>query len=517
MLKNRRLLIIGGILLLMIFGVVWCNRVSIFGSGAKYAAASLIPDDVGVVMVVDVPQIVSNIDFKEIQQTEQYQSGIADMTVSNPVFAEIFKDPIESGINYLKPAFFTNLIDSIRIEERFTTIVMSIKDRNVFEDVVTKATLQDIKQMNGFKMVNLDRLNSVGWNGKYVVFANAYLVVDMEEKLDAYFNNPKAKSIFTKASFSDALNEKGEMKFWVNMEAVGRNKEFATQLGLGELGRILFKGNFVIGGVNFSKGKMEGEAKFLFNLALKTGFRTFFRENFDSDFSKFIQEQDRGSTFVLALNLPSIYELAVSDPGTRKLIENSLAEQDIDINEILRIMSGDFAIVNYYRPDYGISSQLYMTKIYRPDVMQKYFSKVEQNGVMQKIGEGFYATKFINNQQFGEDSTAVDSTKLRNYHLMFKENYVIFSDDLSALEDIYYGGYSSRQQMKKDVVSIMDDKYIYGEVDFEKMNFAISEETKYYESLEFNLGSSNAKFEMIFKDKSLNTLQHMLMSSVMGN
>ena len=99
---------------------------------------------------------------------------------------------------------------------------------------------------------------------------------------------------------------------------------------------------------------------------------------------------------------------------------------------------------------------------------------------------------------------------------MLKDNIIVMSDDLSSLEDIYYGGISKNQQIRADVRNIMDDKYIYGQIEFEKMLFANSEQTEDFESLEFNLSDTDAKFELIYKDKSINTLQHTLMGSI-GN
>lgn len=510
---NRNRLIIIVLVVLLLIGLGWCNRNLFFGTNLG-KGAELIPKDVDIVTVLDVPEMLSKLDFDAIQSSSNYASGLANITVANPIFAEIIKDPIAAGLNIENPAFVTYHRDPAEQEGNYSVFIFSVDNAAALEQMVNKATLQEKRKLDGYTAVDIDRLSTVGWTNKYLVFITADLIIDLDEKLSSYLNNSTQNSILQEPTFRKALEQKGEMLFWVSLSFIAENTSLTQSLGLGTVPPESFDGNFVIGGVDFGRGQFSGNAEFLFKPIIAAGLKTFFRDDFDSDFAKFVSDKNRGSTFLMALNLPNMYKIALQSPDLKNVLEDFLKQQGLEIDQLFRILSGDLLFVNYYPPGSPVATPFFATKIYRPDLLQKYLDVAEKNGAIEKVAEGYYGTKLVSQSNADSVAAQLDTTKLRNYHIILKEDKLMFTNNYDIMETIYYGGYSTQQQMKGNTVEMMRNRFVYGEADFSKVFNDPNNPTDEYESFEFNLSQTNVNFEMRFKDKNANTLQQTVMRSL---
>lgn len=505
----RNLSVLGVILLLFLLTWLgWCRQ-----SGGNYIVASLIPKDVAVVTVLDIPKMVGKLNFELLKQAPKYQTGLSQMAVSNPVFAEIMRDPLKAGIDFYKAGFITMHKNPESPDEGFSTVLMALNDPSIFEKVIHKSTLQEVKKSKGFQFVQLDRLTAVGWNNQYAIFGNSFLIVNMENYLSQYFNLPTSQSILKEPSFQQALQQNGEMLYWVSLGTLGKDSRLQNAYGLRNIPPETIENNFVIGGLNFGKGVLQGQAEFLFKSEVAAAFNNFFTETYETDFSKYVSEANRSSTFFAGVNIPGIYNYMIRSADIKKMIEKFLQENGFDVNQLMRILSGDFVFINYYRPQLKRSLPFIGTQVYRPELLQEYLDKLAKNGVLKEISTGFYLTKFMNNPPQSDSTNVRDTSLQRPFHLLLKEDKLFFTSDVAALEDIYYGGYGASQQLQENIPSMMKDKMITGSVKFEQLYPDPNSPYSGLDNFEFSLNKQQAKFELNFKDKSNFTLQKILVGN----
>ena len=258
----------------------------------KMNNAKMVPADAILVSFFDTKSMLDKMPYNDIKATQIYKDAYADSTL--PEWGKkMLEDPQQAGIDLDKGLFvFVNkgIGNSANI-----VVEGVIKNQSDFEKFNKNldASAQVIKEKDISIMV-LKNKSVVGWNGKdfiYVInaaaskdemqnFSDSTLPKlpggDIEEA-KAYcrrlFSLPQDSSLAGDKRFSKLMDEKGDMKVWMNNE---RLMDLSPQMGMLSMLKLndLIKDNRSTFAVTFENGKIEVDQKIyvsenLFKLAKK--------------------------------------------------------------------------------------------------------------------------------------------------------------------------------------------------------------------------------------------------------
>lgn len=489
-------------ILILLIGIGYCSL-----GGKTHDGAALIPREAALVMAIDLPQMVGKVNFEILKRSEKLQVDLAEAAVENPVLAEIVRDPAEAGIDFYQPAFAAYIKNPYRPEEDFSAIIVKLKDKNAFEKVINRSTLQEKKKNDRFTSVQIDRLTQVGWNNSFAIMGASDLLLDLDEMLDRFFSLRSEESVLSEPSFQQAISQKGDFLFWVSTTGLMADEKLLNNYGLKGLPAEFISGNYIIGNLRFTKGKMSGLANFLFKPEVEARFDNFFTDKFNADFSTFIADEGRQGTFLFSLNLPGIYHYSISDADIRNGLESWLANNGVEIDDLLRLFGGDFAIVNYERDGIGKTGSVLATNIYRPDLLQRYLDIMVQSELILPVREGLYATKL--KQSVSDTTKAPPAQDPLSYHLIAQDDKLFFTDDPLIIEAVMKGGYAPQLQMKENANALMAGNFFHGQVLFDEKTNAAGDLDP-FESLVFKLSKKQLDFTVTLKDKSASALETIL-------
>lgn len=506
--RTRNSLIISSaiVIVVLLLLVGFCNR---RGGVSGMGGAAIIPDDAAIVLALDLPKILRQIDFNNLQTSDRYQASLTQAALNNPVFAEVLRDPQAAGVNLVDPAFMVYRKNPESPEEDLSTVIFSLSDQSSFEQAVRRATLVDWNNNRNFTSVHLDRLTTVGWDNDYAVFGTADNSFDLDEALAVYFNTAPTRSIASDPTFQQCMEQNGELLFWVAFTPLAGDQEITSKMGFGGVSMELLKDNHVIGNLDFTRGKIDGVAKFLFKKELANHFNNFFNDSFEADFSPFVADRGRLATFFASINLRGIFNYYVSNRGAKEAVEKLLQQEGIDIEEFFRVFGGDLVLVLYQSDETAQPAPILGTRVYRPDRFQSYLDNLVAANRLQQRGQGVYATSV----RPTIDSASVNPAEVLNYHLVVQDGeYVFFTNDPTQIQVIAQGGYAGGQQLSRNVTSNIDNNLIYGEMDF--THISMNPEMADWEKMEVSFNKENIQFELILKDKTTNALEKLLQNEL---
>lgn len=495
------------VLAIVLLTIGYCNR-----TGKSQNGATLIPQDAAIVVALDIPQMMGKVNFEILNQSQRLQASLTDFTLQNPLFAEIMREPTQAGINYRQPVFAAYLRNPNRPEEDFTAIIIKLSDVKDFERTINRATFQEKKINKGFYSLQIDQLTTVGWNGRFAILGSSDLAFDLDAMLGRFFNVGSENALLNEPSFRQAMEQKGDFLFWVSAGGFMADEKILNRFGLKGLPAEIVSGNYVIGSLDFSKGKMSGLAKFILRPEVGSRFDYFFDKDFDADFSTYIPDAGRKGTFMCSLNLPGIYRYSLSDAEVREGLEGWLAENGVRINDLLHLFGGDLLLVNYQQEGAAKTASLLATNIFRPELLQQYLDLLVKADLIRPVSEGLYATKLRRSPIDSTQASAYSNSL--SYHLIVQKDKIFFSDDGPLIDAISKGGYAPGLRMKENAKALMAGNFLHGQVDLASLRSVNGGQMDEFETLTFELNKKQLDFQVTLKDKSASALETVLQGGI---
>ncbi|MFN7118140.1 MAG: hypothetical protein ACK4TA_15175, partial [Saprospiraceae bacterium] len=301
-----------------------------------------------------------------------------------------------------------------------------------------------------------------------------------------------------------------EVLFWVSTTPLADDPQMSRALGLGRLNPEIIKGNHIIGQIGFAKGKVNGDATFLFKPELDAVFNTFFNEDFRSaNFTRYITDEQRDFSFFTSLNLSGIYNYALSKPDLKSAVEAALMKNGIDIKDLFRTFSGDFMVTTYQAPDGNpIAPRIFGTRVFYPENARSYLKMLASTGVIQEVNPDIYLTPFKAGI-IGADTAVVADAPPSYFWAILKNDFLFFTNNRTILEQLNNGGYAASQQSKIDIAKAMKGNLMAGQLDYSRQ-LNSKGNTSDWEYFSFHWNKQNFEFELVLKDKAVYALQKLI-------
>lgn len=247
----------------------------------KSEVAKMIPSDALVVGYFDTRSIMDKLPFEEVKSTQMYKDVMADSSL--PAWGrEFIDDPGKTGIDLDKGMVFFSTKTS---GDNFNFVVEgNLKNAADFEKMNQQVEpSQKVADQKGIKMLTMKNNGVVAWNDKNFVYVfststgqknienwqqdTAMIPKIPQGDLDQarnyavrLFSLPSDSTLAKEDHFNSLMNQKGDMKFWLNNEQLFTSMPEMGMLGMLKLDAFI-KDSRTAYVVNFEKGEIVMDQK----------------------------------------------------------------------------------------------------------------------------------------------------------------------------------------------------------------------------------------------------------------
>ncbi len=336
-----------------------------------------IPASASLVLLINGESLNSKLSWDDIKQNQLFKEMAADTSVSQYV-KDAMENPDNTGINIKEDIIFYVQQDSVG---GYAVLQGKIKDAAKFKAFyanVTKASV--VTGKNAENSLSNDKLIATWNNDRFaIVFdvpdmnyanmkqmpfpGNNFDTIDVTPVMpeirkrdmafagNAAFNLDEKSSLSNDEKFTELLNNKGDVHFWMNSERLTGSAGMGA-LDMLNMGR-LYKGVYVTGTANFVDGKIELDTKTYAGKELTDLFKKYDSKNIDEDLLKRLPAKD--VAMVAAMNYPPEGLLAlVKLAGMEGFANMGASSLGFTLDDFVKANKGDLLFsVSGLRTDTG--------------------------------------------------------------------------------------------------------------------------------------------------------------------
>jgi hypothetical protein len=355
----------------------------------KKETAFLVPPDATFILSFNLKNILPEIGFDQLKTTQPYLAKLSAAHATNPVFTNVFKDPVLCGINMDKKAlFYIDVGDND--EETYSASVLCLRDAaKLVANVKASSPTKIIKEKH-YEYALLGNNNAMAWSPDFVMFVTTNPELDVKSIFEEVFTIEAEKYFDKSPEYIDFFDKSvADGCFWVDMTSYARNQIHATGKP-GEFNQQLLKGNVIFGDVNFETGYFETDIQFKLNSLLSEGLKGFFKNDKDRTITQYIPLDNPSFVANLSLNIDGLFSFLLKDTDRKVEARNSLAEYGLLIEDFGKALTGDVLLAGFPNDTTSKSSVLFGLKIKDSEYFFKLLKVMEDVGQIEMIENNLY-------------------------------------------------------------------------------------------------------------------------------
>lgn len=497
------LLVIAIVVLLLVYKKCSINSQSVSG-------ISIIPEDIAFVATLDIPKFLKKSQIAEIEESDIVSTYLSDASSQNPVFIEMVKNPLNSGIDFRQNTFYALDYDENNKNEHFAGLILSLNDASKFENIVRTHYPKKIKSGKGFEFVQIDKVTIIGWNDQHVIFGSSDMFISLEEKMSQFFVTQPSNSIVNNKNFLEAINVGKDLSFWLSTTPFLNDKALLRSYGAANIPTDILKDNHITGYIDFGKGKMEGKVKFDFKPEMDEIFTNYFNDESQSDFSQYMPKNNCGFALTTSINIPGIYNYRLGDREIQNAVDKLLATKNLTTNQLFRTFGGDLFVSSYREKLTESASLLIGTRFQNRPFLNEILDIGVKAEYLIKESDDIY--KWTSTSR---DSSAFNITFDDGYpRLIIKDDVLFFISDVKHYFRINDGGYKSNEMMDRATVEAFRSNMMAGFFDMNVMTHSQYVKEDIFEKCKFSFDKEKLDFEINFKDKEVFALKTLINKSL---
>lgn len=339
--------------------MVIASMVMLFASCNKSnTQGRLIPKDAAIVMQVNGKSLSSKLSWEEIKHNPLFTEMNADSTLP-PALKNLLDNPDNAGIDTKTDFMFFVIKDSIGGYIAFEGVVKDEKLFKTFNQDMTENGAESEK--DGVQFISKSPVCVGFTKEKFVYVFDAPRISQMDELSkrmirDSIDISPASsrdigatcKSIFAlkennslakDEKFTGLLKENGDVRFWMNSEALNKGGASSEALAMVNLEKF-FKGNVTTATLNFENGKIMVNAKTYAGKEMTELFKKYSGSKIDEDMIKRMPGKDVVAVMALNFKPEAIREL-IKMTGLDGLINMGVQKIGFSMDDFIKANKGD--------------------------------------------------------------------------------------------------------------------------------------------------------------------------------
>lgn len=368
----------------MIFGAILLLLASCTKTNTQ---GRLIPKEASFVIQLDGKSLSSKLPWSEIKQNPFFQDAYNDSSIPAAI-KSVLDNPENAGIDPTTDFTLFTIKDSLGAYIAFTG---SIKDEKLFKAFNLQVSENGTEsEKDGVQFISKSPV-CIGWTKeKFVYLLDAPQMAGMDElsrrmirdsinitrasardigaTCKAIFDLKEINTLAKNEKFTALMKEKGDIRFWTNVEELNKSTFTPTPLAMMNLEK-LFKGNITTGIVNFENGKMLVKAKSYASDELVDIFRKYGGGKINEEMIKRIPGKDVVAVMALNFKPEGIKEL-IKLTGLDGLVNIGVSSFGFTMDDFIKANKGDI-VAGFYDLTLKTDSVTYNFKDQEPNMALK--------------------------------------------------------------------------------------------------------------------------------------------------
>ena len=464
-------------------------------------ALAQLPATTSSITAINMKQLMDKADFQEVIKMEFYQDMVTKATRQTPSIAAVLNDPYQSGVDLDANAYFIQDLD-VSGNIPFNALVVNIKDQATFE-ALAKTNDNNVMTGEGFSYVQPDGGSIIAWNNEIAVMGAGGAKSNLKGKTAEIFNTTEETSVANNNDLQKCLAKNADVSYWFGSDEMAEKagKQMGMQLAMAGFSKDMLKENFVHSHFNFDNGKVDAVSSYTINPDLAKEFGILFKDESNTDFTKYIPAKDLVFATSTALSMDGVNE-ALTKRGVNALINGQLREFGLKSDDIAKAIDGDLLVAGFQNPASDNPDMLIGMKINDRSTFDQFIALGTEYEVLKKVGDDLYEIK---------DRSLQGSMKGTSQAVI--ENDILFiSNNANVIAQIQEGGYSTADRISRKGQKSLQDNIMGGYINFDHISeYADKNEVdlKGIEDATFRFDGDDGDIKLELKEKDVNSLKKM--------
>ena len=463
-------------------------------------ALSQIPATTSSVTAINIKQIMEKADFQEVVKMDFYQDMVKEATTRTPSIAAVLNDPYQSGVDLDANAYFIQDLD-ISGQIPFNALIVNIKDKAAFEKLAMTGQTNPSKNGEGFVFVEPERGSIIAWNDNIAVMGAGGSKSNIQTHTANIFSTTAETSVGQNKDLQRCLAKNSDISSWFGSDELAEKavKEMGPAIAMAGFSKDMLKENFAHSHFNFENGLVDATSTYTINPELSKEFGILFKDEVNTDFTKYISGTNLIFATSGALSMEGINE-AITKRSMNSLANGQLREFGLTTDDIAEAMDGDFVVAGFYTPSSDEPNMLFGTKINDRTTFDKFLSLGEEFEMIKKMDDNLYEV--------------ISRTLQRNTNgvtqLVIHDDILFLTNDSEMIAQIKSGGYSKSDRISDKANDILQNNIMGGYINFEHAAKYNTDKEVNLDELEdaiFRFDGDDGTFKLEMKDKDINSLK----------
>jgi hypothetical protein len=451
--------------LLVIGGLTSCDSCQTSPVGTS-DALNVIPEDAVFVARANLPVLLEKMDFEQIKNSPQFRESMENLTLQNPILADVLQNTEQSGVDISQAAYSYIQLDPENINEAFSAAVISLTDAASFGQLIQQnAEAGSVEEKEGFTAWKENKTTIVAWNDSYALFGTSQRFLDLDERAKQVLNQENAASIADNKDLRKAFGSSHDISLWFTSNPFADAPQAQLALGLAEFEADALKDNYIHGYIDFEEGKVVGKLLPYLQKGLTKDIDKLFNNELATDFSSYISPNRSLLLLTAALNTDGLNEVLQARTQAKGFLEFGLKRYGLSLTDITSALGGDVLFSTLTNDENRVSG-LFATNITNEETFGKLLQAGVEQGVLLQEDESTYAIRQIGFNQ-GELTISFDDGLAR---LLVKDGLAFISGDKNLLETMKNGGFAKAEQASSSTWKTMASQIFWATLDLDNIN-----------------------------------------------
>jgi len=470
-------------------------------------ALTLISQDAISVLRVDVPALMEKADFAHIRKSEMYLKAVAEAREDNQTLASVMENPETSGVDLNKQGYLFVEVKKEDPREVFTGFLVSLADHKQFETLVASEA-EDILSKGPFKYTLGRNEGIVAWTKQMALFGQfSNKRGDLAGMAERVFDTKKAESIAQHKGLQKAFAEPHDLSLWFDSTPLSELPDIQTGLSLAEMDPDALKKNYISGYMDFLQGRIEGVADMDLQTKLTKDLDKIFKDQIQTDFSKYIPGDQVSMLMTHAINIRGIDEVLSARSESKGFLEFAMKEYDLTTKDLRETFGGDLAVVAIDgQEDKRKKTGLLATNILDNEKMDKILDIAVREALLVKEDENLYKIETLRLGRNGEFFHINFSDGAPR--LLVIDDILFICGDEAWLEKLEKGGFSRSERLKGEIAEKSSKNLFYAYFDansLREMNEELYDSS--VKKVDFQIKRRRAELKVEMNEENMNALK----------
>lgn len=328
-----------------------------------------IPANAAAVVLVNGESISSKLPWEEVKQNELFKMAALDTTMSS-IAKSALDNPENTGIDSKKDMIFFMVKDSAGA---YFAATGTVKDEAIFKTYNTATLTKGIAaEKDGIQYLT-DRTTSISWTKeKFIIVydapflnqANQFSMLMDDSAASQVGNNPRdveavaaslhkmeeKSSLAKNEKFSELVNSKGDIHFWMNSEALYEGNPALAAMSMLNISK-LYKDSYQAATVNFDNGQINVDSKSYSGKEMTDILKKYSGSNINKDMIQRMPAKDIAVLFALNYKPEGLKEF-IKLTGMEGLINIGTSQLGFNVDDFIKSHNGElFLAVTDFKVD----------------------------------------------------------------------------------------------------------------------------------------------------------------------